>query len=219
MVDHKFYLLAAVLLIAGGVYYYYLYQPDAAVEKQAIRNDAVNVTKTKQAGQQKVPEKPKTVMVDVKGEVKHPGVYPANASERVNDVIQRAGGLTGKADENQVNLAAHVQDEMLIYIPAKTKDKEAGSLLPSAPSAGAQAAAPGVSTGSNGNGANTGKVNINKADETELQNLPGIGPAKAAAITQYRTENGPFQAVEDLKKVSGIGDKTFEKLKDSISTN
>jgi competence protein ComEA len=71
-----------------------------------------------------------------------------------------------------------------------------------------------VKTGSKGN---TAKININKADENELQNLTGIGPSKAAAIVQYRQDNGPFSTNEDLKKVSGIGDKTFEKLKETIS--
>ncbi|WP_374197130.1 ComEA family DNA-binding protein [Bacillus sp. ISL-40] len=60
-------------------------------------------------------------------------------------------------------------------------------------------------------------MNINSADETELQNLPGIGPAKAAAIIEYRNINGPFKATEDLKNISGIGDKTFEKFKDLLA--
>lgn len=213
MMDHKFYLLAAVLLVAGGFYYYYVYQPEAAPKSQQIStvetSSAASKIAAKQAEQKKQPEKIKTVMVDVKGEVRHPGVYRANDSDRVNDVIKRAGGITAKADESQVNFAAHVQDEMLIYIPAKGQ-AEAGVTPPAAVTAT-------VPSSANGNGTTNGKININQAAQSELENLPGIGPAKAEAIIQYRTENGPFQAAEDLKKISGIGEKTFEKLKDSIS--
>ena len=120
------------------------------------------------------------------------------------DVISRAGGLTDKADQVQVNFAEHVKDEMIIYIPAKGEE---GLSTP-------------ITSGSNPSssvgGQRSEKININKADETELQNLPGIGPAKAAAILEYRNTSGPFKAIEDLKNISGIGDKTFEKLKDLI---
>lgn len=217
--EHKIYLASAVCLIIVGLYYYVVYQPDAASKQQIStveQNAAVNKPPTKQVDSPKQSEKVKTVMVDVKGEVKLPGVYPAKDSERVNDVIKRAGGLTAKADQSQVNLAAHVQDEMMIFIPAKgeaARNPQAGAASPAATNS--QAGTPGV----NSNSAINGKININQADENELQNLPGIGPSKATAITQYRTENGPFQTVEDLKKVNGIGDKTFEKLKDSISVN
>ncbi|MEH7120806.1 helix-hairpin-helix domain-containing protein, partial [Neobacillus vireti] len=71
-------------------------------------------------------------------------------------------------------------------------------------------------TASNGTGQKQGKINLNKADEAELQNLPGVGPAKAAAIIEFRETSGPFKTIEDLKNISGIGDKTFEKLKDLI---
>jgi competence protein ComEA len=120
------------------------------------------------------------------------------------DVIGRAGGLTDQADQTQVNLAEHVVDEMVIYIPAK--GEEGDTLTTSGPS----------SNSSGGTGQNQGKIDLNKADEQELQNLPGIGPAKAAAIIEFRNTSGPFKTIEDLKNISGIGDKTFEKLKDLI---
>ena len=146
-------------------------------------------------------------MVDVKGQIKHPGVYQSSQNERVVDVISRAGGLTTNADESQVNFAQHVQDEMVIYIPAKG---EADTVTPGATGVGATAASGSSSTA---------KVDLNKADGTELQTLPGIGPAKAAAIIDYREKSGPFKAIEDLKNISGIGDKTFEKLQDLITVH
>jgi len=145
------------------------------------------------------------LMVDVKGQVKKPGVYETTTGERVVDVINRAGGMTEKADKMGINLAEHVQDAMVIYVPAIGEDIEAESI----PVAG------------NGIASSSGeaKININTADEVALQNLPGIGPSKAAAIVEYRDTNGKFSAIEDLKNITGIGDKTFEKLADLITVD
>lgn len=218
LAEHKVFLGVGVLLVLGSLYYFYLYQPQASTEQQITgieknvassdkeNNQASGDPEKDQKDQTKQPEKDKTVIVDVKGEIKQPGIYHSNQTERVFDIIERAGGLTDNADQSQVNFAAHVQDEMVIYIPAKGEVNSSSPVMSSVPS-----------SSTNSTGKNAGKININKADENELQNIPGIGPAKAAAIIQYRQENGPFQAVEDLKKISGIGDKTFEKLKESIS--
>lgn len=140
------------------------------------------------------------IIVDVKGAVKNPGVYEATSEERVNDIILKAGGLLDSADQKAVNLALKVKDEMVIYVPAKgeVKSEELITILPSKESNP------------------EGKININTADETELQTLTGIGSSKATAIIEYRETNGSFKSIEDLKSVSGIGDKTFEKLKDYI---
>lgn len=207
LVEHKFTVLVVVIIALGGFYYFYVNDaPETAptnslsIEEKPPGEEKV-IDKTQPANQQELPEK---IMVDVKGQIKLPGVYQANTDERVIDVISRAGGLTDKADQTQVNFAEHVQDEMIIYIPAKGEEG-----LPS-PSSGSNP------MGSGGNQKES-KININKADETELQNLPGIGPAKAAAIVEYRNTNGPFKAVEDLKNISGIGDKTFDKLKDLLA--
>ena len=149
---------------------------------------------------------PEKIIVDVKGQIKHPGVYQSSEGERVIDVITRAGGLTENGDASQVNFAEHVVDEMVIYIPAKGEEGQT--------TAGTGGKNLTTSSGLASN--NQGKIDLNKADVTELQNLPGIGPAKATAIIEYRDTNGKFNAIEDLKNISGIGDKTFEKLKDLI---
>lgn len=211
LVEHKIPVLVMAIIALGGFYYFYVNEnpeplPTTSVsmeeKSQVEREETETETETnKPATQQAIPEK---IMVDVKGQIKLPGVYQANANERVIDVISRAGGLTDKADQGQVNFAEHVQDEMVIYIPAKG---EGGAPI---------LASGGSQIGSGGN-QKEAKININKADETELQNLPGIGPAKAAAIIEYRNTNGPFNAVEDLKNISGIGDKTFDKLKDLLA--
>lgn len=205
--EYKFYVLMAILMAAFGLYYFYGgdNREPAANESLSMESEFVADGKENLEPQPEEPKVPDKMMVDVKGQIKLPGVYHANAGERVIDVISRAGGLTDQADQSQVNFAAHVEDEMVIYIPAKGEE---GAITPE-PSGGSIA-----SIGSSRD--SQGKINLNKADENELQNLPGIGPAKAAAIIEYRNTSGPFKAVDDLKNISGIGDKTFEKLKDLV---
>lgn len=144
------------------------------------------------------------VLVDIKGAVPMPGLYKMEEGDRVMDVIDQAGGLLEDADEKQVNFAQKLSDEMVIHIPVK------GEFVQDAPQI-ASTTSPG--------GQGDRKVNINKADLTELQTLPAIGPAKAQAIIDYREKEGPFRQVEDLQNVSGIGEKTFEKLHELISVN
>lgn len=145
-----------------------------------------------------VPEEPKDVTVDVKGAVQSPGIYTIHAGARVHEAIAKAGGLASEADTNAINLAQKVQDELVIYVPA------AGE----APPVTAPLASAGSSTGE-GSGE---LISINTADAEKLQELPGIGQSKAAAIITHRETEGPFQTVEDFKNVPGIGDKTFERL-------
>ncbi|MEK5077414.1 helix-hairpin-helix domain-containing protein [Solibacillus sp. FSL W7-1436] len=146
------------------------------------------------------------VMVDVKGAVKYPGVYTLSEEQRIVDAVEAAGGYTDDANPVLVNHAQRLQDEMVIYIP-KTGDEPAEVME--------QIIQAGQATGS-GSESTSGKININKAMEAELTQLPGIGPSKAGAIIQHRNEHGAFQVIDDLKKVTGIGDKTFEQLKDLI---
>lgn len=144
---------------------------------------------------------PKNGYVHIKGAVKKPGVYPG----RGHDTLGRcrgAGRWVGwKCDVSQVNLAQLAVDQDSLYIPKAGEEVPAAAL----PASGGGAAA----TASSASGA---LVNLNTATETELQTLSGIGPKKAADIIAYRDQNGGFKAVEDLKNVSGIGDKTFERL-------
>ncbi|EGQ27603.1 MULTISPECIES: helix-hairpin-helix domain-containing protein [Sporosarcina] len=146
------------------------------------------------------------ILVDVKGAVKHPGLYSLQEGDRLLDAVQKAGGYTEEADTRLLNHAQKLLDESVVYVPVAGEE----------PPAYSQPAATAVSaTG----GTQTAQVNINTANETEFQTLPGVGPSKAAAIVQYREEHGAFKQLDDLKNVSGIGDKTFEKLESSITLN
>ncbi|MDF2558536.1 MAG: hypothetical protein K0R71_2364 [Bacillales bacterium] len=148
------------------------------------------------------------LMVDVKGEVMIPGIYQFSEGDRVADLIGRAGGFTVNADSKYLNLASIVEDTMVIYIP---KVGELESPYPY------MNGSPYIENFNNsGNSTQTKKININTATANEFENLTGIGPSRADAIIQKRNELGKFQSIEDLMQVTGIGEKMFEKIKDSI---
>lgn len=138
-----------------------------------------------------------TIMVDVKGAVTSQGVYELQQGDRVKDAIDLAGGVTADADEMNVNYAELLVDEMLIYVPVKGEVVEQVAPV-------------------NSSAVDSGFVNINSATSEELQELTGVGPSKAEAIIQYREENGGFKTIEDIQNVTGIGEKSFEKIKGEI---
>jgi len=137
------------------------------------------------------------LIIDVTGEVVSPGVYELPAGSRVIDAIKAAGGARPKAALSDLNLARVIKDGEQIYVDPIYK---AGVTI----RAGSKAAAP------------RGPININRASTSELDSLDGIGPVIAKRIIAYRTINGPFIAVEDLLKVSGIGDAKFAQFKEKI---
>ncbi|WYJ80858.1 competence protein ComEA [Enterococcus sp. DIV1094] len=141
----------------------------------------------------------RVMYVDVKGNVQQPGMYAFTDEERVFDIIQKAGGLTPKADEKQINFAAKVSDQQVLYIP------EVGEVLPE------------FTAVTEEEELEDKKVNLNTASLTELQELPGIGVMKAQEIINYRETNGSFQTIESLKEISGFGEKTVEKLKNFVT--
>ncbi|WP_172369324.1 helix-hairpin-helix domain-containing protein [Sporosarcina jiandibaonis] len=147
---------------------------------------------------------PAVIMIDVKGAVRHPGVYTMEAGSRVIDAINAAGGYLPDADSRLLNHAMKLTDELLIYIPLVGEE-----LLESE-----------ISLISQQNPQNNdGLVNINTADESLLMTINGIGPAKASAIINHRDEHGPFSSPESIMDVSGIGKKTFEKLEHQIKVD
>ncbi|MGE7919535.1 helix-hairpin-helix domain-containing protein [Viridibacillus sp. NPDC093762] len=156
-----------------------------------------------------------SIIVDVKGAVKNPGVYSLSADSRVIDAILLAEGYSKNADSVSINHAQRLQDEMVIYVP---KIGEEPSEIQEIASVQQSTTTPFTQSGSGGQtGSQSDKVNLNTADEAALMTLNGVGPSKAKAILSYRDDSGPFKMIEDLKNVSGIGDKTFENLRDFIT--
>ena len=170
--------------------------------------DIVKQSETEKQSSVQTDTSVETIIVDVSGEVVNPAVIELPPDSRINDAILAAGGLTQNADITQINRAAMLADGEKIFIPTLQK---INSTTDSTPGPGNDPTA-SVSSGSAGNT----KININNASATQLQEVPGIGPATANKIIVFRSAYGLFRKLEDLKKVSGIGDKTFEKMKPYI---
>ena len=142
--------------------------------------------------------KPKTLFVHVGGAVVNPGLYELAEGSRVKDAIDAAGGLKEDADLDSINLAEQLDDGVhLVVSTAQTQDTNTG-------------------LASDTKVQSSGKVNINLASVSELKSLDGVGDATAQKIVDYRQNQGRFTKIEDLKNVSGIGDKKYEALKDKI---
>lgn len=149
------------------------------------------------------------IVVHVAGAVERPGVYRLPAGSRVADLVEKAGA-TPSADTDALNLAARLADGQKIVVPVRRP------VQPS-PGIASRVATPDNPFQSPSAGEGSDKININTATQAELDRLPGIGPALAQRIIQYRETHGPFAAPEDLKLVPGIGDKKFDALKDLIT--
>ena len=147
-----------------------------------------------------------SIRVDVRGAVNKPGVYTLPVGSRVQDALTLAGEVASNADTRPLNLARRLNDGEQIVVLAIG---EVPPTLVITPGRGVQANTPTKSPG--------GKVNLNTATLAELDTLPGIGPAIAQRIIDYRTQNGDFKTIDDLKKVRGIGDALFSQIKDSIT--
>ena len=149
---------------------------------------------------------PALLVVDVAGAVASPGVYELRSPARVIDAVTIAGGPIADADLDGLNLAAPLADGQRVYVP------HAGEVDPATVPAG------GLSVPTESVGDRTrGPVNVNTATAAELESLPGVGPATAAAIVDDRTRNGPFASVDDLERVPGIGPAKLAALRDQVT--
>ena len=168
-------------------------------EVAAVSKDSVSENEVKK----EEPVEQDLITVDVKGAVKAPGIYDLPVGSRVNDAVQKAGGLTEQADSKSLNLAQKVSDEALVYVPTK----------------GEEAASQQTTSGTASSTSKEKKVNLNKASLEELKQVKGLGGKRAQDIIDHREANGKFKSVDELKKVSGIGAKTIEKLKDYVTVD
>lgn len=148
----------------------------------------------------------KDIIIHIAGAVKKQGIVKIKEGSRISDVIESVGGITEEADLSKINLAYSLQDGQKVYVPsvddkenAYTVTKEAGQKVIEEDSTN-----------------KTKKININTASQTELETLKGIGPSTALKIINYRSENGNFKRIDDIKNVPGIGDSKFENIKNDI---
>jgi competence protein ComEA len=147
----------------------------------------------------------KEIFVHLSGAVNKPGVLKLSEGTRVYEAVEMAGGLAVDADSSGINLARTLQDEERIHIPREGEVQTNPVLY----------ANPPMQSMGGGTG-QSGLININTADSAALQTLTGIGPSTAEKILDYRQSSGPFRSIEQIKEVSGIGEKTYEKFKDKI---
>jgi len=204
-------LLATIIIIMGAGIFFWQNMKNSQLISSMTVSASLNQTDlfsghhgSNPLSEESVKEiKNEKILVHVAGEVLNSGVYELESGARVIDALMAAGGATSLANLDLINLAAPISDGEKIYIPSvieKIKQLNQGSSY----------------TSSAYSGGGSGKININTADTTELQKLSGIGPGKAKSIIDYRNKNGPFRSVDDLLNVSGIGEKTLEKIRDEI---
>jgi len=197
MSRYKYYLIGIVIIVIGIVSYVgylSLYQEEEIIPE--IEEPVVIV--------------PEKLYVDVKGAVKKPDVYEFENGARVIDAINKAGGLTKNGNTSNINLSQKLIEEMVVYVFSNTEIKKGSDKIT------CDTTCQCTTIKIDGEEA-SGKVNINTATQSELMALPGIGESKAKAIIDYRNHNGLFKELTDLMKVSGIGQSTYDNLKELIT--
>lgn len=202
----------AIMIVIGFIIYMVINnQNDNEInfeELVANQNNEENEQESETNENNTQEETKKEIVVHITGEVKKEGVVYLEEGSRVVDAIKKAGGETKEADLSQVNLAYVLQDGQKIYIPNKNEKISAYT----SENMGDNIEQNNTTTKKEG-----AKVNINTAGVEELDQLPGIGPAIAQRIIDYRNEHGEFKKIEDIQEVKGIGDAKFSEIKDSIT--
>lgn len=201
-------LIIAIIVAIGMIYFIYnknQIRSDIDLESEIlISNTSENKTNVK------IQED--LVIIHITGSVKNPGIVKLKYGSRIEDAIEAAGGLTENADITNVNLAYVLDDGVKIRIPSITDEKNGDEQILEEESGENIIEETNMTLG-----ASTKEVNINKATETELQSLPGIGASLASRIIEYRNQNGKFSKIEDIKNVNGIGDSKYDNIKDFIT--
>lgn len=222
LMDKKMYIV--IVLLALGGFYFVNRQPAAdnsallsssqsmEASSQSLQSSSVSSVAASSSSVSSVANA--EVVCDISGAVKHQGVYRLKNGARLEDLIEKAGGLTKDAQLKAINRSQLLKDQDKIYIPGKGDKVEAAQTANSAStSTYASSSAASASSGP----ASGDLINLNTATAADLQKLNGIGEKKAEQIIAYRQEKGSFKSIDELKEVSGIGDKTFAAIKDQLT--
>ncbi|MGM0602119.1 MAG: helix-hairpin-helix domain-containing protein [Bacillota bacterium] len=185
-----------IIFLAGA---YYLDGAGSDVNKVKIQDNSNLKLESSSA----VEEESEKIIIYITGEIKNPGVYQIAPDDRLITAVELAGGFTENADKEKINLASPLIDGEKIEIPRKKSQREIEFI---------EQLKQSESKDSSGS-----KININRAEQKDLEKITGIGPGKAKNIIDYRKNNGYFSSLDELIDVSGIGEKTLEKMKDEIS--
>lgn len=216
--------ITVAILIAACVMGGYILKKDSLSKSNEILSPDIS-SSVKNTSLSSAQEKTSTAFfVDIKGAVKEPGIYKATHKMRVADIVSAAGGFEKTADRNQVNLALKLVDQQVVYIPFKGEiDRKPPTTMESGVSgqlgnsnAETEAGLTSTMSAQGDDGQSNSKMDLNKVTKEELLELDGIGDKKADLILTYRTQHERFNKIEELKNISGIGDKTFEKLNERL---
>ena len=194
-------LLLVLIIIGVGI----VLNKNINREDNFIVNRASDISENNPAMQIEIPP----VIIHIAGAVKNPGVYQLKPTDRIVDAVKIAGGATEEANLDLINLAVLLKDGQKIIVPYKTYSETGEEINANAYKHVARAY-------SSSPVSNSAKININTANATMLQTLSGIGPVLSERIIEYRNQNGLFGVIDDIKDVSGIGEKKFEGIKDLI---
>lgn len=173
-------------------------------EKKYIEENPIEDEENLEINKEDEKQEKNLIVIDIKGEINNPGTYEFDEEKRIVDVVEKAGGLTDKADTKDINLSEKIYDEMLIVIPSLEDEQKESETKEN------------TSVSNKTSKSVDSKISINKADITELMKLNGIGESKAKNIIDYREKNGNFKSIEEIKNVTGIGNTIFDKIKDFI---
>lgn len=202
-----------IIIFVVGIYYLFIRDKDYIESNSNVNILEINKENTEiednlSNTKENIEEK---IVIYITGAEKNEGIYDMKKNSRIADSIEKAGGLTEEANIENINLAYILEDGMKIHIPKKNEN-----INEIEDHTNAYLSKENTISESSKNINNDEKININTATQTELETLPGIGPSTALRIIEYRKENGKFNSIEDIKKISGIGDRKFSQIKDLI---
>lgn len=204
-----------ILIIIGCIiitiigYYTYIKIETIGFNEIELKEESTTKIIKEEKEEEKILEK--KIIVHIAGAVKNEGVVELKESSRIEDAIEAVGGITEEADMTNINLAYILEDGQKIYIPTK-EDTNTGYITKE----NGEDIITNMKIEDKSMKEEKSKVNINNANQVELETLPGIGPSTALKIINYRKENGKFKNIEDIKNVPGIGESKYEQIKDSI---
>lgn len=223
-------LLGVIIILISGLYViqtYYYFANESSEQIVTFQEEVID-----EESVEEVPQISNKMYVDLKGAVKKPGVYEITNNTIINDVINMAGGFNTNAYTKNINLSKKLVNETVIYVYTKyeysllnaPEEEEEKCVCPQVDistciSSGSSVIESNKESNSNQESQSEVKtlINVNTATKEELMTLNGIGEAKAQSIIEYRTSNGNFNSIEDIKKVSGISDNLYEKIKEDIT--
>jgi len=194
--------IVVILLISLILYFFDKEDEEEYID---VNNEIANLTNEEIMEET---EEGEEIILHVIGAVKNPGIVKIKEGSRIVDVIEAAGGITEDADISKINLAYIIEDGQKIFVPSRADEITEETEYVTSES--------GDNIIVDDNEGENSMVNINKATQTELETLPGIGPAMALRIIEHREENGNFENIEEIKNVKGIGDAKFENIKNNI---